>query len=240
MPVLDLRAGRAVLARRGVRHRYAPVRSVLVPECGDALALARALRDRLGCEECYVADLDAVGGGPPQRALVRALAALGGRLAVDAAVATPARARETAADGARWVVVALETLPRFAALAAVVRELGRERVVFSLDLRRGRPVTLAAPPGVGGPLQLAGDAVRAGAGAVLVLDLARIGTGVGVDLALVAAVRRAHQDVEVWAGGGVGGRRDLDRLADAGCDRALVATALHDGRLGVADLAALR
>ncbi len=33
---------------------------------------------------------------------------------------------------------------------------------------------------------------------------------------------------------------DIARLADAGCDGVLVATALHDGRLGVAEVAAAR
>ena len=45
-------------------------------------------------------------------------------------------------------------------------------------------------------------------------------------------VRRAVPDVALLAGGGVRGPEDLQRLADAGCDGALVATALHDGRLG--------
>jgi len=45
IPVLDLRAGRAVLASGGRRASYAPVRSVLAAAeagAGDAVALARA------------------------------------------------------------------------------------------------------------------------------------------------------------------------------------------------------
>ena len=75
IPVLDLLAGRAVWARRGIRVSYAPVRSALLPEAGDAVALARAFRRTLGCEECYVADLDAIMGAPPQHALLRRLVA---------------------------------------------------------------------------------------------------------------------------------------------------------------------
>jgi uncharacterized protein related to proFAR isomerase len=37
--------------------------------------------------------------------------------------------------------------------------------------------------------------------------------------------------VELVAGGGVRDRADLDALADAGADAALVATALHEGRV---------
>lgn len=245
IPVLDLKAGRAVMARRGLRDAYAPAPSVLVPgrQAGDALALARAFHKRLGCSEWYVADLDAITGGPPQRALVRALAALdggGGRLLVDAGVADAARAREAVSDGAARVVVGLETLPSFDALHDIARAIGHERVVFSLDLREGRPLLRQGAPSRGTALELARAAVVAGATAVLVLDLARIGTGCGVDLALVGELRRAHPDLELLAGGGVGSARDLERLADAGVEAALVATALHGGALGRGDIEAVR
>src|SRR5205823_9777770 len=96
-------AGRAVLARRGPRETYVPVRSRLVPggAQGDPLALARAYRDVLDCDEWYVADLDALAGGAVQRALLEGLAGLRGRLLVDAAVTTPERARELFAAGRR-------------------------------------------------------------------------------------------------------------------------------------------
>ena len=155
IPVLDLRAGRAVLARRGPRETYVPVRSRLVTDCaeGDPLALARAYRDVLDCDEWYVADLDALAGGRVQRALLEALAGLRGRLLVDAAVTTPERARELVAAGAARVVVGLETLQSFDALRAVVRAIGPSGVAFSLDLRDGAP--LAEAPLSGAPLELA-------------------------------------------------------------------------------------
>lgn len=242
IPVLDLRAGRALLARGGQRDTYAPVRSLLVAgragEGGDPIALARAYRDTLDCDEWYVGDLDALAGGAVQRALLGALAALRGRLLVDAAVTTPDRARDLVADGAARVVVGLETLPSFDALALVARAIGSTRVVFSLDLRDGAP--LAEAPLSGTPLEVASAAVAAGAGAIIVLDLARIGSGRGVDLVLVQTLRRALPQVELLAGGGIGTARDLERLAHAGLDGALVATALHDGRITRDDVAAVR
>lgn len=242
IPVLDLVSGRAVRASRGRRATYAPAPSALVPEAGagDPLALARAFWERLGCDEWYVADLDALAGGAPQRALVRALVGVGGRLLLDSGAANPARAREGVSDGAARVVVGLETLPSFDALREIARAIGSAQVLFSLDLRDGTPVLLPGASQHGTPLELVRAAVAAGADAVLVLDLARIGTGRGVDLALVDAIRRAHPGVELLAGGGIGSMRDLDCLSDAGCDGALVATALHDGRLGGGDVEAAR
>jgi phosphoribosylformimino-5-aminoimidazole carboxamide ribotide isomerase len=243
IPVLDLSAGRAVLAQgRDRRETYAPVRSVLASAAaaGDPLAVARAYRDVLGCEEWYVADLDAIAGGAVQRSVLRDLSELGGRLLVDDAVATAERAVELVTDGVQRVVVGLETLPSFGVVAAVSRAIGPERVVFSLDLRDGVPLLLPDGPVSGAPTELARAALRAGAGAILVLDLARVGSGRGVDLPLVQALRRAHPRVELLAGGGIGTPRELERLADAGLDGALVATALHDGRVKRDDVAAVR
>jgi phosphoribosylformimino-5-aminoimidazole carboxamide ribotide isomerase len=240
IPVLDVRAGRAVLARGGRRETYAPVRSLLVRggAVGHPLTLARAYHDILDCDEWYVADLDALAGGPVQRALLGALAGLRGRLLVDAAVTTPDRARELVAEGATRVVVGLETLASFDALTLVARAIGPKRVAFSLDLRDG--ATLVEAPLSGTPLEVARAAVVAGAGAIIVLDLARVGSGRGVDLVLVEALRRALPHVELLAGGGIGTARDLERLAHAGLDGALVATALHDGRIKRDDVAAVR
>ncbi|HEX4600310.1 MAG TPA: HisA/HisF-related TIM barrel protein [Gemmatimonadales bacterium] len=242
IPVLDLMAGQAVHARRGRRTAYRPIRSVLVPadRAGDPLGLARAFRETLGVDEWYVADLDALTGAAPQRGLVRALAGLGGRLLVDAAAATPDRAQDTLADGAARVVVGLETLPSFAALRRIADTIGRARLVFSLDLRAGRPVLRPGTRHHGTPLALARAAVDAGAAALLVLDLARVGRRCGVNLELVGAVRRAHADVELLAGGGIRSVGDLERLAAAGCDGALVATALHEGGLTRAHLEGVR
>jgi phosphoribosylformimino-5-aminoimidazole carboxamide ribotide isomerase len=240
--VVDLKGGRAVHARAGRRELYAPVAAVAgaaIEPPGDALALARRYLGELGVGELYVADLDAIAGGPPQRALVAALAALGAPLWLDAGVATVEGAREALAAGAARVVVGLETLGSLDALADVCAAVGAGRVAFSLDLRDGVPLAPAGSlaPGTS-PATIAARAAASGVGAIIVLDLARVGTGRGLDLALLAAVHAAAPGVALLAGGGVRGPDDLAALAAAGCDGALVATALHDGRLDARDVAA--
>ena len=140
--------------------------------------------------------------------------------------------------GAAQVIVGLETLPSFGALAAICAAVGGRRVAFSLDLRDGRPLTVDAFSGPRDePAALAARAADAGAGSVIVIDLARVGGEAGLELHLVDDVRAAVPEITLAVGGGVRGAEDLRRLADAGCDAALVATALHDGRLGTAEIA---
>ena len=248
IPVLDLARGVAVHARAGDRAAYQPVRSVLLPDgAGDPVALIRAFRERLGAGRCYLADLDAITGGAVQSAVLRRLAVLegasAGPLLVDAGAHSPDRALELLSCGASEVVVGLETLRAFADLEAVIDSIGTSRVVFSLDLRMGGAIVDSGVGSAGDftadPLGLAAQAIEAGATCLLVLDLGRVGTGRGVDLGLLEQLRRRFPRVRLLAGGGVGGRRDLERMRDAGCDGALVASALHDGSVTAMDVSGL-
>lgn len=241
--VIDLLGGLAVHARAGRRERYRPVRAVAgTPiESGDPQQLARGYIDRLGLSELYVADLDAILSRASQDRVVGGIARLGTPLWLDAGVSTVAGARLALSLGAARIVVGLETLPSYAALDDICRAVGGERVAFSLDLRHGEPVVMndAVAPGQAAP-EMAARAVDAGAGAVIVLDLALVGTRTGPDVRLIAAVRAATRGVTLVAGGGVRDLEDLERLGQAGCDAALVATALHDGVLDAAAVAAAR
>jgi phosphoribosylformimino-5-aminoimidazole carboxamide ribotide isomerase len=249
VPVLDVTQGVAVHAQGRVRSEYAPVRSVLAPDApGDPVTLARAYLEVLGAHACYVADLDAIQGGPIQRGLIRDLAefqtGFTGELLVDAAAGDADGALEVMSAGASDVVVGLETLRSFGDLAEVVEAVGSNAVVFSLDLELGSPILHPLMEDAAGAtpdaLSLAAQAADAGVGAILVLDLGRVGTGTGVDLGLLEALRRRHPAIRLFAGGGVLTRKDLERMEEAGCDAALVASAIHAGRITAEDVAALR
>ena len=245
IPVLDVARGVAVQARAGDRARYGPVQSVLTPGItGAPLALMQAYREVLGAGEGYVADLDAIQGGAVQAEALRDLASVAAPcgLSVDAGVRDAHGALALLALGVARVVVGLETLRSFEHLADVVVAARPERVVFSLDLRLGRPMLHPANSGGGAvptALTLAERAVRAGVRTLMVLDVGRVGTGLGVDLGMLEGLRRRFPSERLLAGGGVGARRDLDRIRDTGCDGALVGTVLHSGRVGAEDVAAL-
>jgi phosphoribosylformimino-5-aminoimidazole carboxamide ribotide isomerase len=240
--VVDLTGGRAVHARAGRRDEYAAIERVagtsIAP--GDAVALALAYRDRFGIDELYVADLDAITGRAPQESLVAALASVG-PLWLDAGIASPDAARRALDTGAARVIVGLETLTSFEALASISAAIGEEKVAFSLDLRDGRPIH---PPGVlvtaMPAAAVAARAADAGVTTVILIDLARVGTGRGLDVGLLQRVRMAVPHVSLIAGGGIRGPEDVSRLAAAGCDGVLIASAIHDGRLTPADVAAAR
>ncbi len=147
------------------------------------------------------------------------------RVMVDAGVSEPERAQALLDLGVHRVVVGTETLTDADALDHL------HDAVLSVDLRDGR--TLSPDPRLAGLPAL--DAVallhRFGLREVIVLDLARVGSGAGPDVETIAEIHAAFPELELLAGGGVRDAEDLRALSDAGAAGALVATALLNGAI---------
>jgi phosphoribosylformimino-5-aminoimidazole carboxamide ribotide isomerase len=237
IPVIDLKSAAAVHAVRGARERYRPLRSEIVAG-SDPVQVTRAVREALGLDELYVADLDAIAGGPAHRQIIAAMAREA-RVMVDAGVTEVAEVRRLLKLGAARVVIGTETLAQVAELERLRAELADAPLVISLDLRAGR--VLSPDPDLArlrAPEALARLA-RSGVREVIVLDLARVGSGAGPDVALLRELGVRFPGLELLAGGGVRDVGDLRALAEAGAAGALVATALHSGAIGPDELGAL-
>src|SRR5436305_1677398 len=110
VPVLDLKGGIVVHARRGQRADYAPLRSPLVDGC-EPVPVARALCAVAQSSSLYVADLDALAGDPVDVATLAALSAMA-ELWVDAGATTPERVASLGRAGVARNVLGTESLGR--------------------------------------------------------------------------------------------------------------------------------
>jgi phosphoribosylformimino-5-aminoimidazole carboxamide ribotide isomerase len=232
IPVIDLRAGHVMQAVAGRRSEYQPLHSALV-DTSDVVGVARALHERCGFRETYLADLDAITGAAPSFATYAALKNLGLRLWVDAGVTQWRDAVALADSGIETIVIGLETVDGPDTVRTICDRLGPQRVAFSLDLMNGAPLGEIRRWAQPNPLSIARQAIACGVRSLVVLDLARVGCDAGTGTEeLCKELACEHPDVTILAGGGIRGPADLLRLRQCGVRAALVASALHHGHLG--------
>ena len=225
VPVIDLKGGVVVHARRGRRDEYAPLRSPLVDGC-EPVAVARALCAICRTSTLYVADLDALGGAPADEATLAAVAAEWEPW-VDAGATTSERAAALHRAGVARNVVGTESLEP----GTPVKPSATPPLVLSVDLRDGRLISADPELANRAPADAAPLARSLHVDELLVIDLARVGSGSGPPLDAVAQLAQALPGVAIYAGGGVRDDDDLRALESVGAAGALVATALHEGRI---------
>ncbi len=234
--VLDLMDGVVVRAVGGHRDEYRPVQSRICDSC-EPMEVAAAFRREYGIEQLYVADLDAIRGGPVNTSPIVNLAAEGFRITLDAGFRSLADLEPMEELGITTFVAALETLPNVATLGAFIDRLGAERLRFSIDLVAGIP--LADPTGWGqaqwdetSPLVLAELAAEEGVEQLIVLDLKAVGTAIGPTTAEICRqIKTRLPKASLWSGGGIRTAADALELRSAGADGVLIASALHDRTL---------
>lgn len=240
--VIDLASGLAVHARGGVRNLYRPVTGVGgMNVSGNAVKLASVYRDVFGITDLYVADLDAIGGAPRPTPVVEVLRTVARTLWLDAGTGTVARALEAEALGVDGVVVGLESVAHLQVAGEIRSSLTQSEAIFSLDLREGEPVPFGDPSvSIQSDPSCLDRIVRTvwdgGITSLIVLDLARVGSGRGAPEAAFTRVHRAVPEGAVYVGGGIRSVAELHGLEAAGAAGALVGTAVHQGRLTHADL----
>ena len=223
IPVIDLMGGEVVRARRGERDAYRPIESRLVSGSGP-LAVVCALMRLAPFRRLYVADIDAIRGGRGHDSAIMAIAAAYPEveLWVDRGETDVEELAERRADG-ETAVIGTESVEDARTLDHALKASGG---VLSLDHDASGPI---------GPAE-AHDDPSLWPRRVIVMTLARVGADEGPDLARLGdAVGRAGGR-EVYAAGGVRGFDDLDALRGIGVAGALVASALHDGRLSSEEL----
>jgi phosphoribosylformimino-5-aminoimidazole carboxamide ribotide isomerase len=228
VPVLDLKGGVVVHARKGQREAYAPLRSPLV-DGSEPVAVAAALCALCRTSTLYVADLDALAGEPADVATLSALTTVADPW-VDAGATTAERAAELARAGVARNVVGTESLGPEGDDEDTDKEAGPRRVL-SIDLRDGALISPRRELAGREAVAAAPLATALGVRELLVIDLLRVGSGSGPPLHAVEQLADVLPGVAIYAGGGVRHDEDLRALESAGASGALVATALHEGRI---------
>ncbi|HLI51397.1 MAG TPA: 1-(5-phosphoribosyl)-5-[(5-phosphoribosylamino)methylideneamino]imidazole-4-carboxamide isomerase [Thermomicrobiaceae bacterium] len=222
-PAIDLLAGRCVRLRQG------DYRQVTV--FGDDPVAAALNWQRQGAEWLHIIDLDGARAGRPAHLemVTRIIQAtglpvqLGGGLRDEAAVAS-------AFDAGAARVILGTAAARDPDL--VTRSLARwdERIAIAVDIRDGRLAVAGwrdmLPES---PFAFAERMIRLGVTTLVVTNVERDGTLMGSDTSSLERLRAALPETHLIAAGGLASLNDIQRLARARIDGAVLGRALYEG-----------
>jgi phosphoribosylformimino-5-aminoimidazole carboxamide ribotide isomerase len=230
LPVIDLMNGQVVHARAGQRSLYRPLISQWCNQSHDPIILTNVLRQHFGISEYYLADLDALEGRTPQQGIIARLLETGVQLWLDAGIKSASKAEYWLSMGVDHVIIASETLTSLSLAHELFHSEFSSRLIFSLDLVAGR---LRSPSEVfpsEEPLAVVEEIAGAGCRQFIILDTAAVGTSEGpTTLNLCRQVHERHPHCTIISGGGVRNRMDITQWKEAGVERVLVSTWLHQG-----------
>jgi phosphoribosylformimino-5-aminoimidazole carboxamide ribotide isomerase len=234
IPVIDVLNGIVVHAVKGIRKEYQPLQSIITKSI-EPLEVARTFKS-IGFSDLYVADLDAIIDCSTDFNILKRISdATDMKLMVDAGVTNIERAQKLLDSGVSKLIIGTETLQKKSFVSDAVRLFGSERVVVSLDLKGNKILVKLAFDGCDDPLCLLKQFKAMGVSRVIVLDLLRIGSGEGVNVDFLKNVIE-KVGIDVYVGGGVRDINDLVELRNLGVSGALVATALHTGKITIDQL----
>jgi phosphoribosylformimino-5-aminoimidazole carboxamide ribotide isomerase len=194
----------------------------VVERAGEPVALARRFAEA-GAARVHLVDLDGARSGRVRPELVRAVAAAAAPASLQASggIRSIADANALLDAGADRVVVGTAAVDDPAPWA----EAFGERLAVALDVRDGQVRTAGWTEGSGLVLAEAVErCVAAGVTRILCTAIDRDGTLAGPDLELIRRV--AASGLRVLAAGGVRSPADVDALAGAGAEAAVVGRAL--------------
>ena len=236
IPCLDVADGRVVKGVRFRDHR----------DVGDIVDHALRYRDE-GADELVFYDITASPDGRSvDTAWVRRVSAV---IDIPFSVAGGIRDVDTAARclgaGADKISVNSPALERPELIAELADAFGRQCVVLGIDSRHGSDGRLTVKQYSGSPdatrdsgretLPWAVEAVRLGAGEIVLTCVDQDGVRLGYDLAQLAALVAAV-DVPVIISGGAGEPAHFAQAFAAGASGALAASVFHDRRIAIPEL----
>ena len=124
------------------------------------------------------------------------------------------------------LVLGSESQKDTAALESLSGQFDGERVILSLDFKGN---DFLGPPALL-------EQTQSWPQNIIAMTLARVGGRSGPDMERLTWLRERAPNRRIYGAGGVRHVEDLNRLATLGVSGVLVASALHDGRIGKAQL----
>lgn len=233
IPVIDIMNGLTVHAVRGERREYKPLKSLIVRST-DPIEVASAF-SQIGFNYIYVADLDAILYRMPSSDLYSRLRTVAKYLMIDSGIRSYMDCMKLLDLGIDYAVIGSETFESMEELKSILEGYS-DKVIVSVDMMNRQvlsPIRSIRELRVEEYLKILN---RYNLRSAIILELSRVGSGLGVDIDMVQSLIPLVD--KLYVGGGIRSIEDIDKLKENGVYGVLVATALHKGWVKIEDLKA--
>ncbi len=221
IPVLDIKNNQVVQAIKGERSNYQPIQSSLCSS-SNPLEITKTLINKTKAKVLYLADLDAIENKkntPDNFRLIHLLS-------------------QQFPDQSFWVDAGFDssdkltlwkTIPNLkpvigteshSDISQLLKVLTSDSIL-SLDFKDGHLL---------GPKEIL-DQAQHWPNEIILMSLDSVGSNSGPNFSLMTRFQTLHSKKIFYAAGGVRDQKDLERLKDSATGGALIASALHNGKL---------
>ena len=225
IPVIDLKQGRAVSGKSGMRDTYTPLQTVFAPSA-NPVEIAQGLKLN-GADEMYIADLDLIeseGHNINDIKMVNTILPV----LFDGGVKN-CEAFEFFLDYAYRVIVPTETLESIEEMKKIFDKFPKERIVVSVDVKNNELLAKNFDLNLSEFKEILKELDPSD---IILLDITGVGTQKGYNEELLKEFEDL-KDKLIIAGGL--NRNSLAELESLGIKKVLIGTSLHSGEVKLLD-----
>jgi phosphoribosylformimino-5-aminoimidazole carboxamide ribotide isomerase len=239
IPVLDLLNKQVVQGIGGKRDIYQPIKDSVIVSSAEPNDVLKAFYTKLALTDFYIADLNQIQWKNEDKekayqnlSIIKQLAKnTQFNILLDGGCQNLIDVKRQLDLKINKVILGTETMKSKQFLDEVVSKLESDRIILSIDLKRGELLASGKELLQMKPIDLAKYAEDIGILTIIVLELEKVGSQKGPISDALMEINSRIENASVYAGGGVRTIEDVEILRDNDIAGVLIATAFHKGKI---------
>ncbi len=232
IPVIDILNSEAVHAKKGERDKYRPLKSKIFNST-NPIKIIKTLKYKFNFNEIYIADLDSIIKKAPNFQLFEKISKIPDlNIMIDPGIVNFHDVSVFSKYRFNKLIIGLETINNFNIISKSMSLLGRNRLILSIDMYKGKIISKLEDLHNEDPIRIINEISNLGIKNIILLDLFRVGQKFGGIPPLFSEIVSLFNG-NVFVGGGIKNQEDLLYYREQKFSGVLVATALYDGTINI-------
>jgi phosphoribosylformimino-5-aminoimidazole carboxamide ribotide isomerase len=236
IPVIDILNSKAVHAIKGERSKYKKLKSYLFTSA-DPFQIIKTLNKTFQFSTYYIADLDSIINKAPNIEILKKIFDNFTRISIifDPGIENRNEIQNFSQFSNIQLILGLETINGLDIISEAINILGKEKVILSLDMFKGKIISKNHMIKKYHPLEIIKICENWGISKVILLDLFRVGQKIGGIPFLYHQINETFTG-KTLVGGGIKNIEDIKNYKKNNFSGVLIATALYDKSIEIEEI----